>query len=317
MQISYPARHFIYYRISQRKDPLDKIIEDLGQKDLPLPQDLMVFQDFVKKVRAFKDQLEIPSAFDPTAKVLNATTVAFLKKWGIQGIWLRDPDVLRAEDYLYEGPIRMALEVMLLGPIAPSTIAERIRQRFGLSEKVMNTAVVRAYAHYFWDTRCWTPSQWATAIFEWMPKGDKTSFLMALRAPRTPTGAAMVLGMADNDIETMDPAAMFDVMRHFGMRMFMQHATTELSSFARTQGALAAFQIAQQAADAVDRFRGGNNELLAAIGRVSVRQVGQTYPTIYDLPAQRNDGMSNAPRLVVDSTAETIDETTDATEEKP
>jgi hypothetical protein len=305
LQIAHPSRHYIYYRLSTRTHKLSAVFEDLGAMGILLPQDATAFEAFYKQVHAFTQAWHVPVAFNPATKPFDAATVRFLRQWGIHGMWAKDPDVRKAEEMLYEGQIRYALEVMLLGPLAAHTIAGRIRERFDLNEKVMNTAVVRAFSHYFWDTRAWSPHQWANAIFDWMPKGDKTALLMALRAPKTPVGATMVMAAADGDIEALEPGDMFDVAKHYAWRMFMQHATTEIPSFPRTQAALAAFQIMAQAADASERHRGGSKEILNAIARIGVRQSAEVTATIYDIPAERRDAMASLPS-VVDSTAETI-----------
>lgn len=306
-QISHPARHYIYYRLSTRSHTVKSIFTDLGSMGIVLPQDAEQFEELCVSVHDFVRWWKIPSSFRPDGKPFDSATVKFMRQWGIHGMWAKNEDVVAAEALLYEGHVRYALEVMLLGPLAPSTIAARIRERFSLSEKAVNTAVVRAFAHYFWDTSVWSPHQWSRAVFDWMPKGDKTPMLMALRAPKTPAGAAMVLAAADGDLETLEPGEMFQIIQHYGWRMFMQHATTELPSFPRTQAALAAFQITSQAAEAAERYRGGSKEIVAAIARIGVRHSNEVMPTVYDVPAVRVDSAKTL-SSVIDSTAEVVEE---------
>lgn len=287
MHISHPSRRWIYYRLSQRKDSVTAVIEDMGARNLLLPQEKQSLIAFTKEVAEFRRRQHIPEDFSPRAPI-NKNTIAFLKRWGIYGMWLNDPYVRQAEAYLGEGPIRYALEVMLLGPVSPATIATRLRQRFALTEQRMNPMVVRAYASYFWDYSVWTPSQWTAAIFGWMPKGDKSTLLMALRAPRTPSGASLVLGISDGDIEELSPAEQFSIARHLGWRMFIQHATTEFPSLARTQGAQTALAIMQVASENEDRYRGGSNELLNRLRAIRVHSSAEVIPTIYDVDVVRD-----------------------------
>lgn len=301
MHVYHPSRRYIYYRFSKRTDKLDVILRDMGDLNLPIPQEITEFKTFVGSLVRTRESMHVPALFAPKQRPLNQPTIDFLRRWGVHGMWLGEEAVQTAQELLYEAPLRYALEVMLLGPVSPQTIAERLRDRFALPESIMNPLVVRAYAHYFWDYTALTPAQWTNLIFNWMPKGDKSVLLMALRAPRTPSGASMVLSIADGDIDKIRPQEMFDSIRNHAWRAFMQHATTDLPSLARTQAMLYAFQIVRESSDAGDAHRGGDNELVAALSRFEAKTGPQTTATIYDIPLVRE----LPPDVVADATAVT------------
>lgn len=287
MHIYHPSRHYIYYRFSRRTDKIDKILQDMGDLNLPLPQNAAVFDRFVKDLLRVRKSMRIPYAFAPKERPLNQPTIEFLRTWGIHDMWLRARPVEIAEDLLMHGGLRPVLETMLLGPVSPNTIADRLRTRFNMSADVINPLVIRAYAHYFWDPAALNSAQWTSMIFGWMPGGDKSTLLMALRAPRTPSGAQMVLNIADGDVDQLTPQETYDSIRGYAWRAFMQHATTDKPSLARTQAMLHAFTIIKDAGDAADAHRGGDNEIVAALSRFHAKTGSPQTATVYDIPAVR------------------------------
>lgn len=303
--IVHPSRHYIYYRLSRNADKIDKILQDMGDLTLPIPQGGREFDKFVRKLFAFRrTSMLVPSGFNPLQKPLNRQTIDFLKKWRIHGMWLGEPSVERAAELLFEAPIRHSIEIMLLGPIAPAAIAERVRQRYSLPEAVMNVGVIRAYAHYFWDYTALTIPQWISTFYDWLPPGDKTAQLSAIQAPRTPAGAALVLSLADGNLETVHPSDLYDTVKSFGYRMFMQHALFDRPTLARTQGALAAFQIMQQAGAEADKYRGGDTDLLTEFDRLEQRFDTARTADLHSLPVAKEHLALTADPNIIDSAAE-------------
>lgn len=303
MWIAHPSRHYLYYRLSRNADSIDKILGDFRDLGLAIPLGTRTLDDFIRKLLRFRrEHFLVPSGFNPLAKPLSRPTLDFLKKWKIHGMWLREEMVARAEDLLHVPSVRFPLDVMLLGPIQPSHIAERLKRRYDLPDAVMNPAVVRAYAHYFWDYGALTLPQWSDTIYNWFPAEDKTALLSALHAPRTPAGAALVMSVADGSLDTVPASEMFDTVRAMGFRMFMQHALFQGASLSRTQGALAAFQIMQGAGAEADKYRGGDSDLVKEFDRIE--QQYDTVPQAHPQISIGREALALPETGVIDTTAE-------------
>lgn len=305
MWIFHPSRYYLLYRLSRNSDQLDDILTDFRRMRLAVPKSVRDLDDLIRNVIEFRrEEFRVPSGFNPASKPLNRQTLDFLKKWKIHGAWLNDDATSKAFDLLHEPMIRHPLEVMLLGPITPTAIAQRLRDRHGLPESFMNAATVRAYSHYFWNYSVLSVPQWDNVIRFWMPdeQAERSVMLAALYSQRTPAGAAFVLSLADGGLENMPPSELFDSARAAGYRMFMQHAMLGTPGLSRTQGALAAFQIMQMASDMADRYRGGDTDLIKEFDRIQQRYDTARPRTMHDLPIVREQHM--LPAAVVDSTAE-------------
>lgn len=307
--IRHPCRYYIHYLLSKRTHSTEALIRLLDELRVPLPQTEKAFKPFVGSIVTIKDKMLFPPQFDPTAKALNAGTRQFLARWGIRGMWTRDRYVGIATDLLYEPMIRRMIEALLLGPINPAAIAERVAARFGLPNDVMNVRVINAYRHYFWNVGSLSLTEWKILVNTWLgessgnPTEYNADYLAAINAPRSEAGAALLLALTDRSADSLSSTEIFTTFRDMGFNMFMQHALLNTKpSLHRTQAAFMAFQMVRSAEEDLDRHRGSSTELLEHLNKLQTAYDTETLPTVAELP------------LLDDSVIDVVAETEDTNE---
>lgn len=287
IRLRHPARHYIHYLLSRRTLSVKDLLQHLGDLNIPLPQERTAFNDLAGDLLRLQKEMKIPAGFDPTVENPNAATVAFLKNWKIGAMWRRDPFVDHATDALLEPHIRRGIEVMLLGPLSHQAIAQRITTRWGLSQDVMNVRVIREFSHYYWLYDSMNTMEWRNFFFTHYPKGDHSDVMMALQAPRTGAGAALTLAVSDRGADSLSTADVYNAMRNNAFVMFMQHATMEKPSLARTQGAFFALQAFRSAEEELDKTRGASAELLEELRKMETVYDRGRVLTIREVPVLR------------------------------
>lgn len=281
----HPSRHYIYYLFSKRALDVPTIVQRLVDLWLPVPTDEKKMAQFTNMLLAARQKMHFPAGYNPLDS--NEGTEAFLRRWKIEGMWRHDPFVARAGDVLLAPPIRRMVEVLLLGPLSLADIARQVRERFALPQDVMNTRVISSFMHYYWDYGALNHEQWTDCLFYWMP-GYNNDLLTALKAPRSPAGAALAIAAADRGgAQSLNPVAMYSAIRDQGFQMFMEHALNEKPSLLRTQGAMFALNIITQAEEQLDKRRGTTAELLEHLHKIETVYDNKKLRSVNDLPTIR------------------------------
>lgn len=296
--LRHPSRHYVYFLFSRRTMDVATIIKQLRELSLPVPfeADEAGLKVFAKELLDARVKMKFPAGYNPLAP--NEQTRAFFKRWKIADMWAKDEFVGRAIDVLNEPRIRRMMETMILGPLSVRDIAMRVAKRFGLRETAMNTRVVRAYMHYFWDDTVMTETEWRRFV------GGNSDYMTALTAPRTPVGAALTIAAADRGGgQSLNSVAMYSAIRDQGFRMFMEHALYDRPSLNRTQAALFALNIITTAEEELDKNRGGSAELLEELYKIETVYDTQKVTTIHELPTIRKS-LPGPP--VIDAEAEVV-----------
>jgi hypothetical protein len=260
-----------------------RTLSDLG---VPLPQKMDSLEKFIVSVVTERERLVFPPNFDPTAEVLNGPTLNFLRDLNIVSMWRPDEFICAATDILHEPQMRRMIEALLLGPISPASVADRVRDRFGLPDAVMNVRVIKTYAHYFWDTTALSPAEWKTLISTCLPDADNNDYLAALNAPRSVAGAALTLAMVDRNADALSPVVRYEAIRDHSFSMYMEHALLQnRSNVQRTQGAYMAFQMVKMADEELAKHRGGSADLLDEFKRLGTEYDTDKITSVKDLPS--------------------------------
>lgn len=289
LTLRHPARHFIYYLISRQSHKIKALVEQLSELGIPLPQEGLRFQDFVKRLILIQKSMKIPGDFEPTAARPNASTMRFLNTWKIGSMWRKDVFTARAEDMLHEAPIRRSIEVMLMGPLQADHIAKRVRSRWALPEEVMNARVIRDYSHYFWNPNALHRAEWKSFFFEcYPPKTDNLDYAMAMNVSRSKEGAMLVLALSDRGADGLTNAEFYHMMRNASGLAFLQHAFLEYPSVARATAMLSTITSFKMAAEELDKHRGGSAELLDELRKMEPVYDRSQVTSIYDLPIERH-----------------------------
>lgn len=263
-----------------------QIVNTLRDLGVPLPQKNDDLMKFIEAVVRARQELVFPVNFDPTTEVLNESTRSFLDDLQITSMWRQDEFVKCAYDLLFEPQIRRMIEALLLGPLSPLSIANRVRGRFGLSEAAMNVRVIKSYSHYFWDTTALSPPEWKTLIAHWLPDLDNTDYLAALNSPRSIAGAALTLAMVDRNADSLSPTTRYEAIRDHSFSMFMEHALLQTrSNVQRTQGAFMAFQMVRMADEEITKHRGGSADLLEEFKKLETELDHTKIKSVKDLPS--------------------------------
>lgn len=285
--LHHPARHYIHYLLSRRTLSIRNLLEHLGDLNFPLPQERAGIEDLVGDLQRLQKDMKIPAGFNPTDPNPNPATAAFFERWKIGAMWRRDPFVKHATDAMMEPHIRRSLEVMLLGPLNVAAIANRLADRWSMSPDVMNARTIREFSHYYWLYSSMNVSQWRNFFFTHYPKGDHSDLLMALNAPRTGAGAALTLAVSDRGADSLSSADAYNAFRNTAFVMYMQHATMERPSLARTQGAFFALQTFRMAEEELDKTRGASAELLEELRKMETVYDRGRVLTIREVPVLR------------------------------
>jgi hypothetical protein len=303
--LRHPSKRYIYYLFSRRTMDVATIVQHLGDLQLPVPQKKDTFDQFVLNLLAERKRMRFPAGFNPAAPTLNPQTEAFLDRWKIRGMWAQDTFVGKAADLLFEPAMRRMVETLCLGPLAVPDIAKRVRDRFGLDQRAMNTRVVREFMHYYWDDTALSPEEWRSFVFGWIP-GYNNDYLTALGAPRSAAGAALTVSTADRGGgASLNPVIMYAAIRDQGFRMFMEHVLHDKPGLTRTQGAMFALQIVTSAEEELDKRRGGSAELIEELHKIETIYDEKKLTSVHDLPQIRKALPS---QTVIDAEHEVVEE---------
>lgn len=284
--LRHPFRRYIYYLFSRRGLSTAQIMSTLTDLGVPLPQKNDDAMKFIEAVVRARTQLIFPAGYDPTTDPLNEPTRAFLADLQITSMWKQDEFVKCAYDLLFEPQIRRMIEALLLGPLSPLSIANRVRNRFGFTEATMNVRVIKSYSHYFWDTTALSTPEWKTLIAHWLPDLDNTDYLAALNSPRSMAGAALTLALVDRNADALTPVARYEAVRDHAFSMYMEHALLQSrSNVQRTQGAYMAFQMLRMADEELTKHRGGSADLLEEFKKLETELDNSKIKSVKDLPS--------------------------------
>jgi hypothetical protein len=272
--IRHPARHYIFYLLSKRVYDAKTVISMMGDLGLPVPREDWdyFFEDLTRDILRTRTEMMFPAGFNPREKRLGEETLTWLRKWKIHDMWRATPTVATAIELLSEPHVRHLLELLLLGPLSAGAIAARLCARFGLPAQVMNSAVVRAYSHYFWDPNAMDPAQWKKFL-EVHYKDTKDDYLAALSAPRSAAGAAFVIAVADKDPQLLSSAERYEAASTMAFGLMMHHALADRASTGHTYAAFTALNMMRMADEELSKHRGGSSDLIEELKRME---------TVYD-----------------------------------
>jgi len=283
--LRHPAGNYIAYLFSKRGLSTAQIIEELDDLRFPLPRSNKELARFTVHMVKMRQAMEIPEDFDPRAEKPNDSTTRFLTQWKIWDMWRGDEFVARAIDLLNEPAMRRMTEALLLGPLSPQSIADRVSQRFGLSLEVINVRVIKAFQHYFWNVSALNISEWRGLIDHWLPEENNNDYLAALGAPRSAAGAALVLAIVDRSADSLTPVQQYTAFRDHGFNVFMEHALLQSKpSLPRTQAMFMAFQMTRMADEELTKHRGGSADLLDEFKKIQTTYDHSKLATVKDIP---------------------------------
>lgn len=295
--IRHPARHYILYLFSKLRYDANQVAAKVIEKGLPYPRDDEEFSGWITHLKKENAALKFPPRYRPHDK-RHQSTVSWLRQQRINDIWRNDPAVDNAFTILNEPPIRRALEIMLLGPLHHAAIARRLATTFDLPVQAMNTKVVKLYGHYFWNYEAMTVQEWEHCLNHWVI-GDTTDYLVALKSPRAPLGAAMALTLADQGAgnDTVRESLMYRYARDISFTEFMRVAVhMKMGDFkASAMSRLLANMIAAQ--EQLDMRRGASAELIEELQRLEATYDESRLTTVHDLPLDKRlpaDGIEDA-----------------------
>jgi hypothetical protein len=294
--IRHPARHFIHYLLSRRIYDTKAVIKEMGDFDLTVPKNLHAqdkkeswprkdsesdFAVLCTDILKTRQLMDFPAEFEPQKRRPNPETRAFLAHWRIAGIWQNEPAVVTAIELLTEPPIRSALELYLLSPLAHREIARRLSVRFELDANIMNAAAVRAFGHYFWDAGALDATQWRqfTAMYRYE---NKDTYHAMLSAPRNSAGVAHVVSLVDQDPQLLPAAERYQAVSAMAFSMFMRNAMSAAPG--APYAAFTALNAMRMADDELEKHQGGSSDLLAEFHRIKVLHDQRAPMKITDAP---------------------------------
>lgn len=273
--IKHPARNYIAFLISQRIYDTKGVVAKLSDLGLPVPNndfDRYTFQELTKDILRVRAEMTFPVGFNPRDNPRSDQTEAWLQRWRVRDMWAQTPATRVALELLGEAQIRHQLELLLLGPLDASSIAERISARFGLPFSSMNAAIVKTYSHYFWDSTAMNTAQWG-AFIQTHYSASRFEFEAALSAPRNAAGAALTIAIADKDPQSLSPADRYETASAMAFGMLMMHSLSSEAGTGHTYAALASLNMMRMADDELAKHRGASVDLIDELRRLN---------TVYD-----------------------------------
>lgn len=271
--IRHPARHTIYFWLSRRIQSTKAVIKELENHELPIPIEYDDVETLTTDILRVRQEMVFPPNFEPRVESPNAATRAFLAKWRIKDAWRTSPFLASATDVLFAPQIRHQLELLLLSPLSAGAIAKRLVERFELPPTTMNVGVVRAFAHYYWDTQSMNPAQWQRFLSTYY-KDLESEYTLALKAPRNEAGAALAIAMADKDPQQLAIVHRYETCSSMAFGMFMNHALAAAKGTTKhTYAALASLNMMRMADEELEKHRGGSTDLIFELQRIK---------TVYD-----------------------------------
>jgi len=288
--VKHPSRNYINYLISKRSLGARDIWNQLVKLGLPAPVEasdlsLSAVSIYIEKLRQLQSSTLFPPGYNPTDPK-HAPTIDFLKQKKIYDVWAKDPFVWRAFDLLDMPAVKRTVEIMLLGPLSYSAIARRVAKRYGLDLHIMNTRVVQCYAHYFWDFNALDKAEWMELLQKWIP-GYTADYQASLQSPRTPSGAALSVWMADGSLEPLRDVTMMRVGRDQCFKHFLWTATTKHPSQSTAETMRACFEVICKAQEQIDMRQGGSAEVLDELRRIETVYDNNPLTTALELPVER------------------------------
>jgi hypothetical protein len=153
----------------------------------------------------------------------------------------------------------------------------------------MNTRVVKAYSHYFWNYDDLNREEWLRILGTWGTPEVTADLQTSLLSPRSSSGAALSLWLADGGAgESLRDTTMFTLMRDISFMHFMKIAFDGRYVGESKSKAMYGFvqsMIASQ--EQLDMRRGGSAELLDELRRFETSYDTSRLTTISDLPLPR------------------------------
>lgn len=303
LALKHPARHYLLYLLSTRLYDVKGVLAAMGELGLPVPTDVFDLENLTLEILRVRATLTFPIPFNPQAAAPTPATTAWLKRWRVQDVWRGHKAVAAATELLAEPTIRHMLELLLLGPLSASAIAQRLADRFDLPSHAMHAGVVRAYAHYFWDVDALDPGQWRHFI-EVHCKGSRVEYVAALQAPRSRAGAAFVIALADKDPQALSPADRYEAASTMAFGMMMHHALAEAPSTGRTYAAFTALNMMRMADEQLALHRGASSDLISQLERLKPIYDPGTPLRITDAPYIQRPVLESQNPEVVDAPQE-------------
>jgi hypothetical protein len=300
VSIRHPARHFIHYLLSRRVHNTAAVIKQMKEFELPLPDRFYYgcevrlkqgpaidpdrdgdFGALCHQILKTRHEMEFPAEFEPHVRRPNAETSAFLRKWKIHDMWRGVPATHRAIEMLMDPPIRSALELFLLSPLAARDIAHRISQRFELDPATMDAATVRAFGHYFWDVNALSPSEWRLFVSSHR-SSEREDYLSMLQAPRSVAGAAFSIAVIDRDPQLLPPVDRYRAASAMAFSMLMRQMASDKNG--APYAAHTALNMMRMADDELAKHEGASSELLAEFERIKTLHDTKRPLAITDAP---------------------------------
>jgi hypothetical protein len=260
-----------------------KLTEDSDKKAKKRPREVATFDRFIDELRMAQQQLTFPPGYNPLDKD-HAPTQQFLQRLGIQDFWKQDASTMAAFEYLREPHMCRMLQTMLLGPLGFVAISRRLASKFQLPPSAMNPQIVRAFSHYFWNYDNLNKPEWEHLLWDWIP-GDTWDLHMALRAPRSTVGAAMVLHTVDQGgSDSLKEVLMYRFLRDVNFMEIVKSAIGMPTGVGKAQAMMFHTQAMIQGQEQLDMRRGGSAELLEELRRIEATYDPRRLTTVQELP---------------------------------
>lgn len=281
IEIEHPSKFYILYLLSRRQYRVQDILVQLLRQNFPLPRDEAQLESLQRQVLAAQQSLVFPSGYNPT-KLTHVATAEWLHKHRIFDMWTLGPEIVTALDILDQPSLRREVEIMLLGPLRYGDIAKRIADLHGFDRAVMNAAVIRSFAHYFWNVEALSMQKWPRFLYD-MPSSD--DYVSVFHAPRSQVGAALSVYVATRGGSGIPrEQVMFRHVRDSCFMEFIKVTATRYPGMQKSAAMQGLVGSLIQAQEQVDMRRGGSAELLDELRRMETRFDERKLTTAEELP---------------------------------
>lgn len=279
--INHPARHYIYYLLSQRNLPVAELIKKLELLNIPLPPDKRGITTLVRRILTAAKDVVPPPGFNPRSLAMTPETGNFLTKWMIHDAWRRTPYYDQAFRILEHAPLRRFLQICLIGPLRYVDVAKWAQLHFDMTDKEINLGVVRAFSHYFWNMAAVDKDDLQVIIQRWI--GNSLDYRQALVAPPTPGGVYLTLRAAGVPGDLPD-AVVYGTIRDAMLIKSLTHVTTPNAKLGDTQAALLALQGSIVAGEQQSIAQGASTDLLKHLEAISTKYDTRPNASLKELP---------------------------------
>ena len=282
IRLRHPSKHYILYLLSRRLGA-SAAVATMQERGVAVPADSSEYDRFVKEIQGVQKRMVFPAGFHPLKKD-HLPSQQYLEQLGIRDLWNQDTATMAAYHCFGEPQVCRMLQMMLLGPLNYLAISRRVRAKFDYPSDVMNPQVVRAFAHYFWKYELLNTSEWDHVLRDWIP-GDSWDLRLALRAPRSSVGAAMVLYVMDQSgSESLKEVLAWRFGRDAHFMEIVKSTIGMHTGMKKAQGMLAHTQGMVLCQEQLDMRRGGSAELLEELRRIEATYDPGQLTTVHDLP---------------------------------